>query len=113
MKFDFHVRTLDITNCWSAGLKEERGVWPLAARKSDSLQYGYGDVSVSPQRQRASKELGFSRENFFYKQLAQLATARGQWSDRNKYVAHAFIFDFSVCSFHFSQIQNVLLKLIT
>jgi len=29
---------LRITNCWSAGLKEERGVWPLAARKSDSLE---------------------------------------------------------------------------
>jgi hypothetical protein len=49
----------------------------LAARKNDSLQYGYGAVSVSPQRQRASKELGFSREKNIYKQLDQLATARG------------------------------------
>ena len=41
-----------IANCWSAGLKEGRGAWPLASRKSDSLQYGYDPVSISPQRQR-------------------------------------------------------------
>ena len=33
----------------------------MATRKSDSLQYGYGAVSLSPQRQRASEKLGFSR----------------------------------------------------
>ena len=43
----------------------------------NSLQYGYGTVSESPQRQRASEELGFFCEKNIYKQLAQLATARG------------------------------------
>ena len=43
----------------------------------NSLQYGYGTVSTSPQRQRASEELGFFCEKNIYKQLAQLATARG------------------------------------
>jgi hypothetical protein len=87
-----------ITNCWSAGLKEERGAWPPATRKSDSLQYGYGAVSVSPQRQRASKELGFSREKNIYKQLAQLATARGA-TEAN--ISRMLLFlTFAVCSLH-------------
>jgi hypothetical protein len=70
----------------------------LAARKSDSLQYGYGAVSVSPQRQRASKELGFSREKNIYKQLAQLATARGA-TEAN--ISRMLLFlTFAVCSLH-------------
>ena len=53
-------------HAWTKTPKSEaRG--HLAARKSDSLQYGYGAVSLSPQRQRASKELGFSREKNIYK----------------------------------------------
>ena len=36
-----------IANCWSAGLKEERGAWPLATRKKDSLQYGYGAIVLN------------------------------------------------------------------
>jgi len=100
-----------ITNCWSAGLKEERGVRPLAARKSDSLQYGYGAVSVSPQRQRASEKLGFSRsrEKNIYKIISPAGDS--QRSDRSKYVAHAFIFDF--CCLLFAQMQNALWELIT
>ena len=87
-----------IANCWSAGLKEEQGVWPLATRKSDSPKYGYGAVSVSPQRQRASKELGFSREISIYKQLAQLATARGA-TEAN--ISRMLLFlTFAVCSLH-------------
>jgi len=66
-----------ITNCWPAGLIEERGAWPLATRKSDSLQYGYGAARASLQRQRAPEKLGFFYEKSIYKQLAQLATARG------------------------------------
>ena len=98
-----------ITNCWSAGLKEERGVWPLAARKSDSLQYGYGAVSVSPQRQRASEKLGFSREKNIYKQLAQLATARGATEAK---ISRMLLFlTFAVCSLQ--KMQNALWEFIT
>ena len=87
-----------ITNCWPAGLIEERGAWPLATRKSDSLQYGYGAVSVSPQRQQASEKLGFFREKNIYKQLAQLATARGA-TEAN--ISRMLLFlTFAVCSLH-------------
>jgi hypothetical protein len=87
-----------ITNCWPAGLIEERGAWPLATRKSDSLQYGYGAASVSPQRQRASEKLGFFREKNIYKQLAQLATARGA-TETN--ISRMLLFlTFAVCSLH-------------
>jgi hypothetical protein len=37
----------------------------LSSTQLEFLEYGYGSVSVSPQRQRASKELGFSREKKF------------------------------------------------
>ena len=66
-----------ITNCWPAGLIEEECVYHLTTRTSDSLQYGYGTVSESPQRQRASEKLDRFCEKNMYTQLAQLATARG------------------------------------
>ena len=96
-----------ITNCWPAGLIEERGAWPLATRKSDSLQYGHGAVSVSPQRQRASVKLGFFREKNIYKQLAQLATARGA---TEKTILHMIYF-WLYC-LPFAQMQNALWELI-
>ena len=88
-----------ITNCWPAGLIEERGVCPLATRKSDSLHYGYGAVSTSPQRQRASEKLGFLREKNIYKQLAQLATARGATETTILHML-LFVFGFAVFSLH-------------
>jgi len=76
----------------------------------NSLQYGYGTVSESPQRQRASEELGFFCEKNIYKQLAQLATARGATATETKNIAHVFYFWLcllAVCSL-FTQMQNEL-----
>ena len=100
-----------IANCWPAGLIEERGVWQLATRKSDSLQYGFGAVSVSPKRQRASVELAFFREKNIYKQLAQLATSRGA-TETNKSRMLLFL-AFAVCSLHICKMHygNELLDL--
>ena len=110
MKFDFHVRTLD-NKLLVRRAQRERGVWPLAARKSDSLQYGFGAVSVSPQRQRASKKLGFSREKNIDEQLAQLATASGA-TETN--ISRMLLFlTFAVCCLLFAQMQSALWELNT
>ena len=77
MKFNFHVRTLDNKLLARRAHRRARRVAPWLHAKVNSLQYGYGSVSESPQRQRASEELGFFCEKNIYKQLAQLATARG------------------------------------
>ena len=99
-----------ITNCWSAGLKEERGAWPLATRKSHSLQYGYGAVSASPQRQQAYEQLDFSREKNIYKQLTQLATARG--ATETNILRMLLFLTFSVCSLlKCKTMQNALWEL--
>jgi hypothetical protein len=70
----------------------------FAARKSDSLQYGYGAVSASPQRQRAYEKLDFFREKNIYKQLVQLVTARGA-TETNILRVPLFL-NFAVCSVH-------------
>jgi hypothetical protein len=53
--------------------------------------------------------LGFSREK---KHLQTISPAGdSQRSDRSKYMAHAFIFDF--CCLLFAQMQNALWELLT
>jgi hypothetical protein len=61
------------------------------------------------QRQRASKELGFSREKKYLQTISPAGDS--QRSDRSKYIAHAFIFDFRCLLF--AQMQNALWELIT
>jgi len=53
--------------------------------------------------------LGFFREKNIYKQLAQLATARG--ATETRILRMPFIFDY--CCLFFAQIQNASWELIT
>jgi len=82
--------------------KEEEGAWSPATRNRDSLLYGYGALNANPQGQQTPEKLGFFREKKIYQQ-----GPAGQRSDRNKNIAHAFIFDLNVCLF-FAQILNAL-----
>ena len=87
-----------IANCWSAGLKEERGAWPFRYTQKRLASIWLRCRERKSQRQRASKELGFSREKNIYKQLAQLATASGA---TEAIISRMLLFlAFAVCSLH-------------